>query len=287
LPTGDSWTYSASGLPASLSINPATGMIRGTVTDASNAFSVTVTASDGQGGSSSQIFTWNVFNAKLSVTSAAQTLSELQNIATGSVLLATFQASSTALSVPAGFFTASVNWEDNNTESSSSSSNVWVVVSGATIQVYGKHTYATGGQYLPAVTLSDPVQAAAMAATTTFNVATDFTSQTAANRGGAVKNSNGTYTSTLTVTNTSTMDINGTLRFVIQGLTSNLSKVLVKIGSAVYDLTSLLTQDSLGDWVITVPKSYLAKLAKGAKLSLSLTTSAVPNSYTTKTFSDP
>ena len=66
LPTGDTWTYSALGLPASLTINTSTGVISGTVTGAANAYSVSVTASDGQGGSASQTFTWNV--SALSVT---------------------------------------------------------------------------------------------------------------------------------------------------------------------------------------------------------------------------
>ena len=66
LPTGDTWTYTATGLPASLTINTGTGVISGTVTDAANAYTVLVTASDGQGASASQTFTWNV--STLSVT---------------------------------------------------------------------------------------------------------------------------------------------------------------------------------------------------------------------------
>ena len=66
LPTGASWTYSASGLPATLSINSSTGLITGTVTGTAQAYSVQVTANDGQGGSASQTFTWHV--STLSVT---------------------------------------------------------------------------------------------------------------------------------------------------------------------------------------------------------------------------
>ncbi len=58
-------TWSATGLPAGLSINSATGAITGTVTDgdaaAGPAYSVTVTASDGT-YSNSETFTWNIAN---------------------------------------------------------------------------------------------------------------------------------------------------------------------------------------------------------------------------------
>ena len=66
LPIGDSWTYAATGLPSGLSINTSSGQIGGTITGSANAYSVSVTASDGQGGSASQSFTWNV--SSLSVT---------------------------------------------------------------------------------------------------------------------------------------------------------------------------------------------------------------------------
>ena len=66
LPSGDSWTYAATGLPSGLSINTSSGQIGGTITGSANTYSVSVTASDGQGGSASQSFTWNV--STLSVT---------------------------------------------------------------------------------------------------------------------------------------------------------------------------------------------------------------------------
>ncbi len=66
LPSGDSWTYAATGLPSGLSINTSSGQIGGTITGSANAYAVSVTASDGQGGSASQSFTWNV--STLSVT---------------------------------------------------------------------------------------------------------------------------------------------------------------------------------------------------------------------------
>jgi hypothetical protein len=55
--SGQTLTYSASGLPAGLSINSATGLISGTPTTA-GTYNVTVTARDGTGASGSAAFTW-------------------------------------------------------------------------------------------------------------------------------------------------------------------------------------------------------------------------------------
>ena len=59
-------TYSATGLPTGLSINPATGLITGTPTATGNS-TVTVTATDTTGASGSASFTWTV-NAPNTIT---------------------------------------------------------------------------------------------------------------------------------------------------------------------------------------------------------------------------
>jgi hypothetical protein len=56
---GDTLSYSASGLPAGLTIGTTTGRITGTPTTVSSG-SVTVTVSDGRGGSDSESFNWTV-----------------------------------------------------------------------------------------------------------------------------------------------------------------------------------------------------------------------------------
>jgi hypothetical protein len=59
-PDGDAMAYGATGLPASLSIDPNTGLISGTVTASSvGSHTVTVVASDGS-LSHSRTFTWTV-----------------------------------------------------------------------------------------------------------------------------------------------------------------------------------------------------------------------------------
>jgi large repetitive protein len=66
-PDGDVLTYTASGLPAGLTINPATGVISGTIDNSASqvnggSYAITVTASDGRGGTVTQTFNWNVTN---------------------------------------------------------------------------------------------------------------------------------------------------------------------------------------------------------------------------------
>ncbi|NIR35775.1 MAG: hypothetical protein GWN79_21075, partial [Actinobacteria bacterium] len=62
---GDTLTYSATGLPPGLTIDPVSGVISGTIAanaSLSGPYAVTVTADDGQGGSVDDLFTWTVSN---------------------------------------------------------------------------------------------------------------------------------------------------------------------------------------------------------------------------------
>src|SRR6202034_1256341 len=60
--SGQTLTYSATGLPAGLSINSATGLITGTPTATVTA-NTTVTVKDGTGASGSATFTWTISTA--------------------------------------------------------------------------------------------------------------------------------------------------------------------------------------------------------------------------------
>lgn len=64
---GQTLAYSAAGLPAGLSIDPATGLISGTPSTVGTGM-VTVTATDGTGASDSAVFTWTISPAPCAVT---------------------------------------------------------------------------------------------------------------------------------------------------------------------------------------------------------------------------
>ncbi|MEU1498110.1 putative Ig domain-containing protein [Streptomyces sp. NPDC005732] len=70
---GAALTYSASGLPAGLSINSSTGLISGTASTA-GTYNTTVTATDSTGASGSATFTWTVSSGGGGTCSAAQLL---------------------------------------------------------------------------------------------------------------------------------------------------------------------------------------------------------------------
>ncbi|MEP3225399.1 MAG: Ig-like domain-containing protein [Parasphingorhabdus sp.] len=66
-PDGDGLSFSATGLPAGLTIDPATGVISGTIDRSASqvnggVYMITVTADDGRGGTISSDFTWTVTN---------------------------------------------------------------------------------------------------------------------------------------------------------------------------------------------------------------------------------
>ncbi len=144
--------------------------------------------------------TFGSVSQQITVTSSPQTIKDLQNIASGPIELATFQAT-----LP-DTFSATVAWGDGTTQSSASSAKVWLSVSGKAIIVYGEHTYTAGGSYLPVVTLSG-ASASAQAKTTTINVASNVSSGATFKHSAAVHDLQkgadyGLYLSTLTVTNT-------------------------------------------------------------------------------------
>ena len=81
-PDGESLTYSATGLPAGLSIDPDTGIISGTIdrsasqSGSSGLYSVTVTAKDPSGATVSDTFKWSVANPSPSATDNSRSTSE-------------------------------------------------------------------------------------------------------------------------------------------------------------------------------------------------------------------
>ncbi len=80
-PDGDTLSYAAAGLPAGLAIDPATGVISGTIDNSASqvnggVYAITVTASDGRGGTVSSTFTWTVTNPAPTAANDAVTTAE-------------------------------------------------------------------------------------------------------------------------------------------------------------------------------------------------------------------
>lgn len=69
-PDGDDLTFSATGLPANIQLRPRVGEFAGTLTQP-GTFDVTVTVSDGRGGSDTTSFTWIVINPDFVCTATA------------------------------------------------------------------------------------------------------------------------------------------------------------------------------------------------------------------------
>jgi VCBS repeat-containing protein len=103
-PDGDPLTYSASGLPAGLSINAATGLISGTLAaNASSAapaglYAIVVTADDGRGGSAQQSFTLNASNPPPQAANDSASLNEDSSVS-GNVLANDSDPDGDALSI--------------------------------------------------------------------------------------------------------------------------------------------------------------------------------------------
>jgi len=130
LPSGDSWSYSATGLPSGLSINPGTGLISGTITGSPATYSSSVTASDGNGASASQSFTWNVGPTTTTLTSSVDPSDYGQRV--------TFTATVAAVVTGSGKPTGSVEFLDGST-----------VLSTVTLNTADKATYTTTAFALP------------------------------------------------------------------------------------------------------------------------------------------
>ncbi|GJD94845.1 Ig-like domain-containing protein [Methylobacterium iners] len=76
---GDALTFSATGLPPGLSIDPATGLVAGTVTtnaSQGSPYVVSISAADGNGGSVTRTFNWTVTNPAPTAVADAVTTNE-------------------------------------------------------------------------------------------------------------------------------------------------------------------------------------------------------------------
>jgi hypothetical protein len=146
---GDSLTYSASGLPDGLYLDPFLSTIDGTIAaDAVSPtpYSVTVTADDGNGGVTSQTFTWTVADAPLSAQGVP--ITETAGLRFDQEIVATF--TDTDPLRQASDYSAAINWGDGTTNSGEIDG-----ASGA-FTVAGGHVYGRAGVFAVTVTVIDP-----------------------------------------------------------------------------------------------------------------------------------
>jgi hypothetical protein len=155
----DTLTYSATGLPDGLSIDPSTGLVSGVVAnDAVSAapYAVTVTADDGNGQTASRTFTWVINDAPLAA--QAVPVNAVEGNDTGTITVATF--TTTDLNYQAGDFMAVVDWGDDSSDTAS------VTGQSGSFTVTDDHTYAETGVYPVTVTITDSNGTTATAAAT-------------------------------------------------------------------------------------------------------------------------
>jgi hypothetical protein len=141
-------SYTASNLPDGLSIDPNLGIITGTVADdamSNTPYSVTVTATDGNGLVASQTFSWLV-NAP-ALTATAMPLNVVAGNDPGSLTVATFTTPD--MNSQAGDFTATINYGDGTTDTGTVSGQ------NGSFTVTDDHTYAQSGSYPVSLIISD------------------------------------------------------------------------------------------------------------------------------------
>jgi mono/diheme cytochrome c family protein len=103
-PDGDALTYAATGLPAGLAIDSATGLIGGTPTTA-GSYTVTVSVSDGRGGTASAAFNWSIIvNPVAPVVTARSPASGATGVSRTANVTATFSSSMDATTVNSATF---------------------------------------------------------------------------------------------------------------------------------------------------------------------------------------
>jgi hypothetical protein len=140
---------------------------------------------------------------------SAQTVSAMQGVNTGSVLLATFTQGTATQSASA--YTATVAWGDGHSDTSTeTNSPITIQVSGQTISVYGSHTYTTAGTQNLSVTLVTTGTSAMASPTAT--VVANVTADVSVKRSGFRYDfTTHEFVQTITITNTSSSTLFGSL----------------------------------------------------------------------------
>jgi hypothetical protein len=169
-PGGYALTYSATGLPDGLSIDPFSGLISGTLADdaaSSTPYSVTVTVDNGVGGVVRQTFAWSVQPSPIQAQGVAVSAAEGND--TGNVAVAQFTTAD--LNSQASDFTAMVYWGDGSSDQGT------VMGGNGSFTVLDDHAYAAKGNYPLYVLISgsDGVSATAYAQVTVVDAGLNLT----------------------------------------------------------------------------------------------------------------
>lgn len=151
-PDGDPLTYSATGLPSGLSIDPNSGWITGSLDDGSfkdTSFQVTVTVNDGNGDTASQTFNW-LFEAP-ALTATAAAVSPTEGIPFSGIV-ATFTNADLGSSEFADEYDVTIDWGDGTALDTGT-----VTGANGSYSVLGNHLYQeTRPQPFPiTVTITD------------------------------------------------------------------------------------------------------------------------------------
>jgi hypothetical protein len=215
----------------------------------------------------------------------------LQGNPTGSVLLATFAGGPSESSASA--YQAFVHWSDGTFDSSTATApNVTIVLSNGVVEVFGTHTFASGGAQSANVTLWVPGNVGAEAIAK-IDVATNVTSQASITSTKPAKDpSTGLYGSNITVSNPAKGSaISGSLDLLLSGLPAG---VTLKGASVTINGTTFsslpIDHTSTGAPYVHIPTADLSSLAPGQSIVLHVAfqdPTDVPITFTTSLFSDP
>jgi hypothetical protein len=244
----DPLTFSASGLPSGLNLDPYSGVIYGSLATGAvrsgTSYVVTVTVDDGNGGTASQTFNWVVNDTTLAAQGTPFSATEGTEVYNATV--ATFTDPDTAHQP--GDYTATINWGDG------SSDNGTITGSAGSFSVSGDHLYAHPGAFSVSVVIGDPA-GTHVAASTTASVGTASLAASGGLTLYAVKGVSTTYT-LATFTDANAGDAAGTYMATINwGDGSPATSGSVSGSNGLLSVTGTHTYANRGPYTATVTVS--------------------------------
>jgi hypothetical protein len=293
-PLSFDWDLSGSGLFADASGSTATltwSQLMALGITGQGIYPVSLRVSD---GTTTVVFTTNLIvnHRDPLVTVSTATLGALQNVDISFNTLSAFRHGiDGGAALPLSSYRATIDWNDGSPVETSDGPTVVISLdsTGTTILVSGHHTYAAGQVYHPSVTLNTSEES--VTALATVHVGTDVSSGVTFRSTAPVYNStSGFFEGQLTLTNSSSGSINGTLLILLSGLSSGvtLAGASVVVNGVTYNLAASATL--AGDPVLTIPQSVVSSLDPGSMVSVALRFQDPlfgPIGYSPLLFSDP